>query len=168
MDGVSTYRPIDRSKSIEDLDAIVWPPPALDSYVARKGFNLRMKPLASLTDEDLRVGLEQQIGLDYLVPIALERLDTAPLVEARLYPGDLLDGLLNVPATFWDRNPGLRHLADAIAGRAFSAAPARPETWQVSVLPGLEESYARFGGKLPSRRWLRPNESRAAPPAPSP
>lgn len=164
MDAVATLRPIDRSKSIEDLDAVAWPAPAFDSYVARTSFALRGKPLSCLTDEDLRVGLEQQIGLDYLVSITLERLHSDPLIEARLYPGDLLDSLLNLPATFWDRNPDLRHLADEIAGRAFSSAPARPETWQASVQPGLEESYARFRGKLSSRRWLRPGESRAAPP----
>jgi hypothetical protein len=163
MDGVASAPLIDRSKSIDDLEGVTWAPSSLKSYVAKTGFAVRRKPLAALTDEDLRVGLEQQIGLDYLVSITIDRLHGSPLLEARLYPGDLLDSLLNVPAGFWAKNPDLRHRATELAARAMSVAPTLPATWRASVLPGLEESHARFGGKLPSHEWLRPDQGRAEP-----
>jgi len=163
MDGVATATTTDRSRSIDELEGLPWPAPSFESYVARTGFALRGKPLADLTDEDLRVGLEQQIGLDYLVAIALDRLRGAPLLEARLYPGDLLDSLLNLPAGFWETHPSLRQGAAQLAARALAAAPELPDSWRASVLPGLVESRARFDGKLPSRAWLRPDRGRAAP-----
>ena len=40
---------------------------------------MRRKPLRDLSDEELRLAIGQQIGLKFLVPVALERLVANPL-----------------------------------------------------------------------------------------
>lgn len=46
-------------------------------------------------------------GLPQVVPLVLERLETDPLASAGWFAGDLLRGLLEVPASFWARQPRL-------------------------------------------------------------
>ncbi|MEJ1975092.1 MAG: contact-dependent growth inhibition system immunity protein [Acetobacteraceae bacterium] len=88
------------SRSIEELEGIAWPA----SSVAQTGHALRRKKLLQLTTADLRLGLEQQIGVDILAPLAAKRLRSDPLVEAQLYPGDLLQCLLEVPSSCWQQS----------------------------------------------------------------
>jgi hypothetical protein len=61
---------LDDGKSIEQLEGVAWPAPALQSYVATGSYALRLKPLRALTREDLQLSLEQQVGVAYLVPLA--------------------------------------------------------------------------------------------------
>lgn len=143
------------SKSIEDLEGIVWKRPSAASYVAEVSFLLRKKSIKDLTDEDIRVGLTQHVGVDYLVPLAVKRLKSNPMLEARHYEGDLLRSLLDLPSEFWNSRPELQqevaHIASGISN------------W--GELPNsLREAYARFTGNIPSRVWLRPNEGKAPPP----
>ena len=154
----------DGLRSVEELEGVIWTPPSLQSYVARTSFALRRKPLRDLTDEELRVGLGQQVAVEYLAPLAVQRLGHDPLVEARLYPGDLLQSLLELPSGYWRHRPDLRDEAARIARAAFEQGTGYPASWQEDVLPGLREAYARFTGKLASRVWLRPQQGKAAPP----
>ncbi len=62
---------------------------------------LRKVPLNRLTVEDLRLLIGQGIGLQYLVPIALEFLEVDPLVEGDYFPGDLLKNVLAVKDAYW-------------------------------------------------------------------
>jgi hypothetical protein len=62
----------------------------------RRCHALRTKPIDELAVEDLRLMIQQQIGLQYLVPIALQNLRENPLAEGDLYPGDLLVAVLRV------------------------------------------------------------------------
>jgi hypothetical protein len=68
---------------------------------------LRTKPLVDFTVEDLRIMIGQQVALNRLVPIALDRLRPDPLTEGDCYPGDLLASTLRVDAAFWKRSPDL-------------------------------------------------------------
>ena len=49
----------------------------------------------------------QQIALDHLVPLALERLQADPLVGGDYYPGDLLASVLRADAAVWEWSPDL-------------------------------------------------------------
>jgi hypothetical protein len=51
----------------------------------------------------------QQIGLRYLVPIALQYLRDDPLAEGDYCPGDLLATILRVNSDFWQQRPDLNH-----------------------------------------------------------
>ena len=164
MDLASPLPSSDRLRSIEELEGVAWAPPPLRSYVALSSFALRRKPLRDLTDEELRVGLEQHVGIGYLVPLAIERLGHDPLVEARLYQGDLLQNLLEVPFGYWQEHQDLRHETARLAATAFERSADLPASWQEEILPTLREAHDRFVGKLKSRAWLRPQRGAVPPP----
>lgn len=164
MDTATTLQVVDRAKSIEELEGVAWAPPPLASYIVEISFALRRKPLCELTNEELRVGLGQHVGVKYLLPLAIERLKDNPMVEAGLYAGDLLESLLEVPTDYWQRHPHLRHETDLVTEAALDQAANCSDFWQEEILPGLREAYDRFTGKLASRNWLRPNEGAEPPP----
>ncbi len=55
---------------------------------------LRKVPLANLSASDCRALLTQGVGTQYVVPMALDFVESDPLVEGDYYPGDLLTALL--------------------------------------------------------------------------
>jgi contact-dependent growth inhibition (CDI) system CdiI-like immunity protein len=58
--------------------------------------------------EDLRIMIGQNIGLSYLLPLAIEQLQHDPLVAGDFYPGDLLEAVLRVEPSFWGVQPHSR------------------------------------------------------------
>lgn len=87
--------------TLEQLDGEAWPRSDFDSYVVQTSQALRKKPIRSLSDEELRLAIGQQIGLEWLVRLALERLRDDPLLSGDFFPGDLLLNVLTVPGGFW-------------------------------------------------------------------
>lgn len=81
---------------------------------------LQKIPLNALSDSDLRLLIGQQIGLKYLVPKALDRLTSLPLLQTDYYPGDLLNALLRIDWDYWIQNPRELDCVRSIAG---SVAP---------------------------------------------
>jgi len=99
----------DISKTIEQLEGQVWPLDTYPTHVVQESQRLRRVPLRDLTVEDLRLLVSQGIGLNLLVPLALEVLAKNALAEGQFYPGDLLVSVLNVPAEFWSAHPKLNN-----------------------------------------------------------
>ena len=56
---------------------------------------------------DLLAAVLNGYGLHGAVPLLLVRVEMDPLATAGWFPGDLLRGLLEVPASFWAREPRL-------------------------------------------------------------
>jgi hypothetical protein len=54
-----------------------------------------------LTVEDLRLLLGQQIGTEWLMPLALAHVTINPLAQGDFYPGDLLTGVLRTDMSYW-------------------------------------------------------------------
>ncbi len=69
-----------------------------------KCLELRKIPLESFSTENLRLMIVQQIGLVYLVPIAIEKIKQNLWIEGDLCEGDLLQSVLNIDTGFWDGN----------------------------------------------------------------
>jgi len=46
----------------------------------------------------------QQMGLFFLIPLAIETLEQNPLTEGDFYPGDLLASVVQVDDSFWQRH----------------------------------------------------------------
>lgn len=59
--------------------------------------------------------ISQDIGIKFLVPLAIETLSKNPLVEGDFYQGDLLKSVLTVSPGFWAEYPDLREKMFAIA-----------------------------------------------------
>lgn len=93
--------------TLEQLEDDVWPEVAFPSRLVESCYSYRKIPLSALTVEQLRLLISQQIGLVYLVPLALDVLSKNILAEGDLYEGDLLASLTGLPLTFWQQYPEL-------------------------------------------------------------
>lgn len=71
-------------------------------------------PVGKLTAGDLRILIGQQIGLPYLVPLAIEKLQRNILLDAELYEGDLLESLLRLNISFWHKHANWWKTIDAL------------------------------------------------------
>jgi hypothetical protein len=96
--------PVDRTKSLQQLEGKDWGEPTYDSHLVRTCHRLRRQPLSEFTPEDLRIMIGQGIGLDFLVPLAVEVLAAEPLASGDFYCGDLLAVVVRVEPTFWRRH----------------------------------------------------------------
>jgi hypothetical protein len=92
-------------RTLEELDGERWGEPDQEATgLIRDCHRLRTIPVGELSIGELRLLLGQQIGIDWLVPLALERLQDDPLA-GEWYPGDVLNSVLQVGADYWDAHP---------------------------------------------------------------
>lgn len=97
-------------RTLDELEG-TWTPLEDDerhSHLVTTCHRLRRKPLADMTAEDLRILVGQNLGLTFLVPVALAWLEREPLLEGDLYPADLLSSVLAADGSFWASQPELR------------------------------------------------------------
>lgn len=110
----------DKSRSLEEIEDDRWgDPPADATRLVTTAYALRKRPVGALDAEGLRLLISQQIGLDTLVPLALDQVEQDPLAEGDFYPGDLLDALIRrVPDSYWqaheDQRTRVRTVAQAL------------------------------------------------------
>ena len=95
-----------RQKSLESLEKKTWPALSSDegSYLIKTCNSLRRKQLQDFTIEDLRIMIGQEIGLYFLIPLAIETLTDNLFAEGDMYEGDLLKNVLDLDTKFWDDN----------------------------------------------------------------
>lgn len=98
---------INLDKTLTQLEKEDWGEPKYDSYLVKTCHALRNKPLKELSIEDLRILIGQNISLNYLIPIAIEKLTQNILAEGDFYSGDLLKSVLDSEASFWTKNKTL-------------------------------------------------------------
>ena len=134
----------DRSKSIQQLEGDDWDEPTFHAHLVRECHRLRRVPLCDFTAENLRIMIGQNIGLEYLVPLALERLQAEPYAEGDLYPGDLLVNVLRSDMEFWQRRPELRQQLVAIAERATGPSKILPANVDETEVGYIADAYAEF------------------------
>jgi hypothetical protein len=88
-------------KSLESLEKETWETPDESSYLITTCHALRKKQLKQFEIEDLRIMIGQDIGLKYLIPLAMQELEKNILAEGDFYKGDLLNAVLNSEVEFW-------------------------------------------------------------------
>lgn len=95
-----------RQQTLECLENDLWPPLQGNEYthLVITCHTLRKKPICQFTVEDCRMMIGQEIGLPYLIPLAIEKLTENVFVEGNYYPGDLLKTVLDVNISFWKNN----------------------------------------------------------------
>jgi hypothetical protein len=135
---------LDRSKTLQQLDGKDWGEPTFDSHLVQECHRLHRVPLRDFTVEDLRITIGQDIGLDYLMPLALERLHDDPFAEGAYYPCDLLVSVLGAKAQFWQTHPELSEQAVAITERAISLFPTVPDIASKTVTKAVTRAYEEF------------------------
>jgi hypothetical protein len=98
-----------RHKSLEVLENEKWPDEKeYPTGLVRRCHEYRKISVDQLTAEQLRTLISQQIGLKYLIPLAMEFLAKDILTEADFYPGDLLETVVNAGSNAWNQNADLR------------------------------------------------------------
>ena len=117
----------DRGKSLQQLEGKDWGEPTYDSHLVTECHRLRRVPLREFTAENLRIMIGQQIGLPYLVPLALELLHDDPFAAGDFYEGDLLAAVLRADSRFWIASPDLRAETARVAQQALSLLPSLDE-----------------------------------------
>lgn len=90
-------------KTLEQLEKSYWPPIREDerTRLVETCHQLRKKKLGDYTIEDLRCMVGQEIGLKYIIPLALDELEKDILAEGDFYEGDLLKFVLTSKLEFW-------------------------------------------------------------------
>ena len=116
----------DPTQSLTELESHDWGEPKLRSSLTETLHRLRHKPIGEFTTEDLRIAIGQRVGLEYLVPLAVEHLDDNPLAAGDLYDGDLLSSAMSVEASYWEDHPELRVRLSHIVGRAVELTDWEP------------------------------------------
>ena len=131
---------IDRSKSLQELDGDDWGEPTLDSHLVATCHRLRFKPINEFRVEDLRIMVGQSIGLEVLVPVAIEVLEINLFAEGDFYPGDLLETLISAPQPqFWREHSGLARRLDAVLRRAMENLSMLGEIDRKNLVEALSE-----------------------------
>jgi hypothetical protein len=128
-------RPFDTNKSLQELEGEDWGEPTFNSHLVTECHRLHRVPLRDFTVEDLRIMIGQRFSLEFLIPLALERLHVEPLAEGAFYPGDLLAAVLRAGAGFWQQRPDFR---DKVAQIASSAVPRSED------MEDVVDAYAQF------------------------
>ena len=108
----------DRSKTLQELEGSDWGEPDFDSHLVTTCHRLRRVPLDEFTLEDLRIMICQDIGLTFLVPIAVEHLEHNPLTEGDFYAGDLLNAVLGIEESYWVEHAEIIRRVRAVVTRS--------------------------------------------------
>lgn len=96
---------VDLLSTLEQLENEYWGEPGYPSHLVITCHQLRQKPLRDFTIEDLRIMIGQNISLDILVPLAMERLHQNIMAEGNCYPGDLLQNVVAADPKYWEKHP---------------------------------------------------------------
>jgi hypothetical protein len=95
------------SHTLEDLEKLVWANFKENEMtpLIKSCNELRKKPLMDYTIEDLRIMISQEVGLYFLMPLAMKCLEENILAEGDFYKGDLLKAVLEIDSSFWLKHP---------------------------------------------------------------
>ncbi len=75
--------------------------------------------------------IEQDIGLDFLIPLAIEELEKNILAGGECYSGDLLCNVLNSDKDYWNRNKGSWKKICELFHENLSLLKTFDTTWQI-------------------------------------
>lgn len=88
-------------KTLENLEKKYLGDSPIDTQLVTTCYALRKKPLQDFEIEDLRIMIGQNEGLDYLIPLAIDKLRFNILAEGDFFEGDLLKSVLKSNEKYW-------------------------------------------------------------------
>lgn len=134
------------SKTLTQLEKNDWgSPPKEAPPSVQEVFRLRNKPLRELSVEDLRLLIGQDVGLEYLMPLAVGYLSENPLAKGEHYHGDLLSNVLRANPQYFADQPKVRRSVKSILSRAYQALSGLDEIDAMYAREGLDEARAGWG-----------------------
>lgn len=115
LNGMNTLENNWKQKSIENLEKDIWGQSPKDSTpLVDKVHHLRTIQIEKLEPKDIRFLIGQNVGLKFLIPLALDILKADLFVDTDLYEGDLLRSVIQVNNHFWENNKELKHQLDGL------------------------------------------------------
>ena len=135
LTSMTTDQAPDFNRSPQELEASDWGDPEADDTLMVKTLHaIRRKPVNSLTDGELRLAVSQRVGEPFVVLLAIDRLERAPLLDGDCYPGDILSALIRQTSqSVWDSYPQLRAKLTTLYNRALAATPDEAESFRESL-----------------------------------
>ncbi|MFD5909568.1 contact-dependent growth inhibition system immunity protein [Streptomyces massasporeus] len=111
-------QPVDRSQSLEQLEGRRWPdPPQGTTSMVKAVHELRRRPVGTLEPHELARLIGQDVGLPWLLPLAVEILRTTAPGQAAggWYDDDLLYAVVTRKPEVWANDPdSARELKKAV------------------------------------------------------
>lgn len=147
----------DLNQSLQELEHSNWGNPQGGSSLENECLKLRRVPLIEFQGSDLLRMISQDIGIEYLIPMAIERLRVDPLADREEYPGSLLGALFEASSKYWDRNPNSRKETERIYDKIL-LNEKNDEDLTKDVLRELKRAYLTFSefGRYISLLWDHP------------
>jgi len=90
------------NKTLTQLENNDWGEPEHHTSVVKCAHRLRNIPLGKLSAGDIRFLLGQEIGMNYVLPLAITLLEDNPILETDYYEGDLLCSTLRLNAKYFN------------------------------------------------------------------
>lgn len=127
---------LDPTKSLEELEKNILEEVSPDDKtpLINRALQLYRRPLNHFSKDDLRFMIGQEIGLKFLIPLAIETLVENPLAQGVYYEGDLLSSVLSVNQEFWRENPHLWWEVEEIVYEAELIV----ENFQKNIVPEIK------------------------------
>jgi hypothetical protein len=135
---------LDINQTLDELESVNWGEPDLESSVGLNCHRLRKVSLKHFTTEDLRLMIGQNISLEYLIPLAIQRLKSDPLLEGSFYPGDLLVNILKADPSYWINHSELCSDIIKIASRGIEMANHFSKMECNLTIEPLTDAFKRF------------------------
>ena len=92
------------SKSIEELENDYWKEPEFKSGLTMICYRARKKQINELNEDEICTLIRQNIGLKYLLPVAVKKFEEYMNNINNFYLSSLLDTLLNLDNNQWINN----------------------------------------------------------------
>ena len=139
---------IDLRRNLLELDPGCFDDAEFDDQIALLARRLAAKPLRKFNATDLYAAIRHNVGLPWLVPLAIARLEEDPFLTAGDHPGDLLTVVLESDSRFWLERHDLWLVMVGILGQALTRATDAAEAAHRAEHP--EETEESGGMWMPN------------------
>jgi hypothetical protein len=99
---------------------------------------LRDKPIAALTDEELRLAIVNEWALGRVMPLALDVIEKAPATGRRFLGPSLLASVISVAYKFWAAHPQWWARAHKVLENEITAWSELPNSERSALMDGEE------------------------------
>lgn len=136
---------IDYKKTLNQLEGKDWgsAPNNAPPYV-KEIYQLRSIPLVRLTAGDLTLLVRQNIGVEYILPLAIELLRKDPLILGRDVCGDLLSSVLRINNKYYNENHLFKQQVKKILEQVPNAMRKLDDIDRKYAKETLDESLPKF------------------------
>lgn len=138
-------REFSQGRSLTSLEKQKWATPTYRSHLVVTCHRLRDVPVENLTIEELRMLIGQNIGLTWLAPLAMAKLEENPFLCGDFYPGDLLKSVLSADLEFYQKLPVMAERARQLHALAKSRLDALDDLGRATIEAVVRETQDRHG-----------------------